>query len=104
MDNIRNIAWLLMRVQLNKKSTFIFWLGLPIVFTFLSSQQLSETTNYQNIPILSVAENTEPKVSVILALKPMVEKDYQQNQSGMMVMFTLIFMLTNAISLIWERV
>lgn len=103
MDNVRNIAWLLMRVQLNKLSTFIFWIGLPIIFTFILSQQLVEQTSTPEIQILSIITANNSSVSVSLAQTPLLDAEFNKSTPGMMVMFTLIFMLNNAVSLIWER-
>lgn len=103
MNSVINIAWLLIRVQLNKLSTFLFWLGLPIIFTFLLSQQLPGQSIESDIPILSVVHSNNLNLQISFSVMPLIEKNFSQNISGMMVMFTLIFMLTNAASLIWEK-
>lgn len=98
---ICHIAYLLMYVQINKLSTFFFWLALPIIFTFLLAQQTG-VVDSSTIPLLSVMDESR---EVIINLEQGFTSYPEDNKktSGMMVMFTLIFMLSSAASLIWER-
>lgn len=104
-----SIAWLLIRVQLKRPSTFVFWIALPIIFTLIVSQRgAADNTDVAGLLMSVITEHGERTISLVETNKAIVStsgthESVVQSSPGMMVMFTLLFMLTSASTIIWEK-